>query len=393
MSHQKKLGLVFAAAEAGILFLGLALLVSSHRTIACERAVAAPEPAPVRPTRLTFRREADLQEERALRLVARARDESSRDREAALRLLASERFTEPSAFSIVAVARESLSKPTTPRVEATAPRRTTLAKDRPLPPRPKAPAERKAADEAARIAGAFPRALSTKHYDIFTTASSETLEAAGVSLEVLHEGLTRVFALETEPAGPVAVTIYSSKAEFLEKARPDRTWCAGFYSRSRIVTYEQTTPRDTESLLFHEATHQFEDMALGRERFEAAPRWLIEGLAAYFERSHVRNGELVTDSINDWRLPAVKEMIRAGRVSLRDLLHLSRETWGADHYEPAWSLVYYLVHGTEGGLARFKRYFEGVKAGEDGVKLFEKCFERPLDEIDARWRAWVLGLG
>ncbi len=381
-----------------------------------------------------------------MRLVALAQSEALRDRERALALLDGADFKAPSAVALVADARARILQPSKqgdarrsrrpsvvpgPEPSATPPPARPVATppsapprprpERPLPPLPRptpdpapdpapapspppapakpaapraklTPAERKAALEATRVAEGFARAVGTKHYDIFSNGSPETLKEASVRLELLFEGLAKAFALKEEPDRPFPVWIFASQAEFIAKGRPYQDWWAGFYDGTKIVTYDQPTLRGTEMILFHEGTHQFEELALGKESYAAAPAWLIEGLATYFEGNRVQNGQLSTDAIPEGRLPEVKRMIREGQVSLRDLIRVDRRSWGATHYSQAWSLIYFLVNGTKGGLPRFKKYFEGVKAGEDGVKLFEKCFDRPLDEIEAAWRKWVIEL-
>ena len=66
--------------------------------------------------------------------------------------------------------------------------------------------------------------------------------------------------------------------------------------------------------------------------------------------------------------------------------------FGALHYAHAWSLIHFLVNGTKGGKKRFIEYWERTKNGEEGVGLFEELFDRPMDEIEAGWKEYVLQL-
>src|SRR5581483_9231228 len=118
--------------------------------------------------------------------------------------------------------------------------------------------------------------------------------------------------------------------------------------------------------LLHEGAHQFEGLAFGDNLWRASI-WFVEGLAVYFESSEFQDRKLVTDLVNADRLKDVQRALKAGDfIPLGELIRTDQKNFTALHYAHAWSLIYFLCHGTKGGLERVKKYYEGLKAGKDG---------------------------
>jgi hypothetical protein len=165
----------------------------------------------------------------------------------------------------------------------------------------------------------------------------------------------------------------------------------GFYDGRKIVGFHgKLGGLTTQSVLFHEGTHQFQGLVLGRNMWRAKI-WLIEGLAVYFEACKVQ-GRRLNVKIPRSRLGAVKRAIRSGSyVPLATLIRMEQRQFGALHYAHAWSLIHFLVNGARGGKKRFIEYWEKTKeGGHDGVTLFEEIFNKPMSEIEAAWKDYVL---
>ena len=122
--------------------------------------------------------------------------------------------------------------------------------------------------------------------------------------------------------------------------------------------------------------------------------WLIEGLAVFFEACQPAGKRMKTNIIPKARLAHVRRAIRSGNyVRLHDLIRMEQRQFGALHYAHAWSLIHFLVHGAKGGKKRFLEYWERTKVGgHDPVKSFEELFNKPIDEIEAAWKDYVLKL-
>ena len=110
----------------------------------------------------------------------------------------------------------------------------------------------------------------------------------------------------------------------------------------------------------------------------------------YFEASKIEGGHLTTDQVSRPHLAALQRSLKAKEdVSLTTLIRVKQSDFAFTHYAHAWSLIYFLVHGTEGGLERIRRYFDGMREGKDGVKLFEELFNRPMSQIEDAWKAYA----
>jgi hypothetical protein len=201
----------------------------------------------------------------------------------------------------------------------------------------------------------------------------------------------RIFAYKPELTRSFPVHLFASQQEFMARTGHG-PGVGGFYDGEKIVGFHGNLGSLTpQSVLFHEGTHQFQGLVFGQNMWRAKI-WFIEGLAVFFESSTIE-GKKLNQQIPQQRLMNVKRAIQSGSyVHLAELIRMEQREFGALHYAHAWSLIYFLCNGTKGGLERFKKYFEGVKEGKEGVKLFEELFDKPIDEIEAAWKAYVLGM-
>jgi hypothetical protein len=257
---------------------------------------------------------------------------------------------------------------------------------------PLTPEERKAAVEKAKEKGHWKVAFLSKYYDFYSNGPAEEVRALAAIMDLMCDEYRRIFGHKQPIARPFPVWLYANQSEFMAQTRKPNG-VGGFYDGEKIVAFHgRLRELTTEVVLFHEGTHQFQGLVLGDNMWKAK-LWFIEGLAVYFESSEVNGRHLVTDVIPQARLAQVKRDLHSGNyVRLRDLIRMDRRQFSAREYAYSWSLIYFLCHGTKGGLERFKKYFEGVKEGKDGVRLFEELFDKPIDRIEDAWREWVLNL-
>lgn len=257
--------------------------------------------------------------------------------------------------------------------------------------KPLTPEEHKAAVDEAKKAGGWSVAHSSKHYDFFSNGPVDEVKKLASTMDRMCEEYKDIFAYKPELTRSFPVHLFANQQEFMAKTGHG-PGVGGFYDGERIVGFHGNLGSLTpQSVLFHEGTHQFQGLVFGQNMWRAKI-WFIEGLAVFFESSTI-DGKKLNQQIPQQRLSNVKRAIQSGSyVHLADLIRMEQREFGAIHYAHAWSLIYFLCNGTKGGLERFKKYFEGVKEGKEGVKLFEDLFSKPIDEIETAWKAYVLGM-
>ncbi len=253
-------------------------------------------------------------------------------------------------------------------------------------------AERKAQLAQNKAQGSWSVAYSSKEYDFYSNGPEAEVRKLAKTMDRMFAEYKRIFKFDQDSTRPFPIHLYGSQREFMSRTKKG-PGTGGFYDGHKIVGFHgKLGGLTTESVLFHEGTHQFEGLVLGRNMWKAKI-WLIEGLAVYFEACKVE-GRNVRVEIPKSRLSSVRRAIRAGSyVPLATLIRMEQAQFGALHYAHAWSLIHFFVNGAKGGKKRFIEYWEKTKEGREGVKLFEEIFDRPIGEIEAAWKEYVLKLG
>lgn len=251
---------------------------------------------------------------------------------------------------------------------------------------PETPEERKARVAQKKAAGGWATTHMSTYYNFFSNGPMKETKAYAAAMDKACVTFKKIFNYKKDIVRSFPIFMYANQQEFGSKTGKGQG-VGGFYtSDGRIVSFHS---RRAQSTLFHEGTHQFQGLALGRNMW-SAKIWFIEGLATYFEGSKVRKKDIDTSPIPKDRLASVKRAINSGTyVKLKTLIRMEQREFGAVHYAHAWSLIYFFVNGTKGGRKRFQKYFEGVKEGREGIALFEECFDKPIDEIEKYWIDFV----
>jgi RNase P/RNase MRP subunit p29 len=250
--------------------------------------------------------------------------------------------------------------------------------------------ERAAQLAQGKQAGGWKVGYSSKYYDVYSNGKLDEVKKLAAVMDKMCDEYVSIFKFEHAITRPFPIHIYASQQEFMSRTGMGQG-TGGFYDGKKIVAFHGSLGSlNTQSVLFHEGTHQFQGLVMGRNMWRAKI-WLIEGLAVFFEASEVQGRRLRTGAIPAGRLANVKRAINSGSyVRLRDLIRMDQAQFGAIHYAHAWSLIYFLVNGTKGGKKRFVQYWEEVKNGHpDQVKLFEELFNKPIEEIEAAWKDYV----
>ncbi|MBE3068691.1 MAG: PDZ domain-containing protein [Planctomycetes bacterium] len=164
---------------------------------------------------------------------------------------------------------------------------------------------------------------------------------------------------------------------------------------SRAVGRYENATRTLESIsvsdvLFHEFTHGLhhgDQVAAGQRH---AP-WVVEGLASLFQRCTVRKGRIEVQPGSD--LVALQDAVRDKKVHpLTELAAMDHKTFMEDAatcYMQARYVMFQLYR--EGKLRAFyETYKADYVADPTGMKSLAKTLGKPIKDVDADWRRWVL---
>ncbi|MFO7897642.1 MAG: DUF1570 domain-containing protein [Planctomycetota bacterium] len=241
----------------------------------------------------------------------------------------------------------------------------------------------------------MPFRLETKHFVIKTDTGRHVCKNTGRAMEHLYKEFQEIFGVrEGAQAKKTELVIFKEKADFLAYAEDLggqlRDGTLGFYrwasdGRSQIVSYKrQTKEHHTLSTLYHEATHHFLKLALGRQ----PPLWLNEGLAVFFETSRWEHGRLKTGVIPRQRLKLLQRALKLHRHHpLANLMTFGKDKYDALAYAEGWSLVYFLLD--KAGRKRFGQYLQKLRDGDDPDEAFKASFTDDIDKLEEKWKAYV----
>jgi tetratricopeptide (TPR) repeat protein len=240
----------------------------------------------------------------------------------------------------------------------------------------------------------------SKHYLFLSNTSPDITQSYAKMMDRMYEEYCRIFVYKEEQKVPFLVHLYGSQREFMQKDRKG-PGVGGYYDGSKIVCFlGKAGTINTQAVLFHEGTHQFEGLIWpDMDALTAKPGgiWMIEGLATYFECSEFQEGKLVTGLVNRGRVGALRSAMATNRyVRLPDLIRMTQRGYGPFHYAHGWGACYFFIHADKKLFLKFKEYFkEFKKTGIDPVEAFQRIFcTGTIDEekLDNAWREYILNL-
>lgn len=282
--------------------------------------------------------------------------------------------------------------------------------------------------------------LERENYVTYTNAGYEVLVRCAEAMEQMN-AFYRVFfdhATDGESIGRIDLNIFRTRDEYLKLGQgPPVEWSGGHYTGSAVETYISGGFESSVGTLFHEAAHQFVDMATN------ASGWLNEGLASFFEGCRILpNGTVLMNMPANHRLfPLAQRMDKGWMADHLDGMNSDKPSdstpekaptfgivlenkyeWGPAWYDPTWGVVYFLynyqdeVDGRYIYRSAFRVFIDksGGRVGEGAIKNFEEVvlaapqppiagFERddelpPLRlaktvaELDPIWKDYILRL-
>ena len=264
----------------------------------------------------------------------------------------------------------------------------------------------------AKVPAAFPENLSSKHYEVKTTATKEEGQELLDFMELVHSTYTTLL----KPENPQeldkrrnTLVLFKNYDEFVRAGAPQG---AGAYYDHRtrdLVGFYDTN--DMKPFFAHEGMHQFTDAT--SKNFSAFNMWFTEGIADCIGNSEVRNKKLYmcvkSGRIARMRLPSIQAALRAGATPpLRRLMTLDRIVFmrNADLcYAMSWSWCHFLItypkdedRGVQIPDGKYRKnlagYYEQVRTGAvSHEKAWAESFKGyPLEEMEEQWKKYVLGL-
>ena len=246
-------------------------------------------------------------------------------------------------------------------------------------------AEAKALAEASQKrygAGYVTQIDNQRHIVFVSTLDTHTMGRVTASLGAYMDQQRRF--LFRQPLSWNVTVILPTLSDY---RRPQATGSfAGHYDPA-TRTLESLSLSD---VLVHEFTHVLHhgDQVAANQRH---PVWIREGLACFFQRSTVREGRLEALFARD--LAGLQDAVRDRKnLSLAALVTTEPDAFMKDAglcYAEAHYVMFYL-HQLEKLKDFYETYKEGYAKDPSGAAALVQMLGKPLDEIEADWREWVL---
>ena len=197
---------------------------------------------------------------------------------------------------------------------------------------------------------------------------------------------------QTPPDRPIAVLLFNDEAGY-------RHWAAALFGDEDVSVYGYYKPgRRTLVMniatgggtLVHELTHALVDFD-----FPTVPDWFNEGLASLHEQCRFRPDGEGIDGLVNWRLPALQEAIRQGRLRSLQRLIGDDDFRGAEvglNYAQARYFCLFLQERSL--LEDFSRRLRANGSDDPlGLATVGEIFpELSWERLDADFQAWALQL-
>ena len=229
----------------------------------------------------------------------------------------------------------------------------------------------------------------TRYYEIETNLDYEFFETLKAAMDQIHEFYRDTFDYKKK-APRARIAVHRKRSDFdrfsLEiLGRAIQSESVGGYwvaAQNTVAAYDRSygnpnmTREDLWHTLFHEASHQFTTLLMGKnaKRGLITPAWLNEGTATYFEGCVIKaDGTILKNDVAKHRLRSWWWIEHsASQKSLEDLVAHVRNT-GADStgtlsyegvfYPYGWALVYFLLNYEEND----RRVYGPPITGEGGI--------------------------
>jgi hypothetical protein len=264
----------------------------------------------------------------------------------------------------------------------------------------------------AKVPASFPENLSSKHYELKTSAKKEEGQELLDYMELVHQTYTSLL----KPDNPqdldkkrFTVILFKDMEEYVKAGAPPGS--GAYYdprTRELVGWYDVTFMKP---FFAHEGMHQFTDAT--SKNFFNFNMWFTEGIADCIGNCEVRNKKLFmcvkSGMIARMRLQTIQGAIRSGGIpSLSRLMALPKDVFMRNAelcYAMSWSWCHFLItfpkdedRGLQIPDGRYRKnlagYYEQIRAGGVGhEKAWAESFKGlPLEELEEQWKKYVMNL-
>ncbi len=267
------------------------------------------------------------------------------------------------------------------------------------------------------------KVFRTPHYVVCHNTSDAFAQETGELVEQLCKAFTAYFGGRgmglDRPQFPMVLLVFNSEAEFHEyrnksKESSSLTQIAGYYSIStNRVAFFNAAGKDSAkygnaqwhnmSTVIHEATHQIAFNSGCHPRLAENPRWIIEGLATYFETPELQGKKIAWSEVGKVNGPRLDRFVayrKKGRKpdSIKRLIATDDRFRGddiaGDAYSESWAMTHFLVNKR---MPQFLKYLKllGAKqpfesdTPEQRLEDFQTAFGRNMQLLDNSFLSYV----
>jgi hypothetical protein len=258
----------------------------------------------------------------------------------------------------------------------------------------------------------LPETLTSKHYEMKTSAAKEEGQELLDFMELVHQTYTALL----KPDNPqdldkkrFTIHLYKDMEEYVKAGAPPGSGAYYDPATKQLVGWYDTT--FMKPFFAHEGMHQFTDAT--SKNFFNFNMWFTEGIADCIGNCEVRGKKLYmcvkSGMIARMRLQTIQAAIRQGGLPrLERLMTLSKPVFMNNAeicYAMSWSFCHFLItfpkdedRGSQIPDGKYRKnlagYYEQIRAG--GVsheKAWAESFKGiPMDELEEQWKKYVLGL-
>lgn len=253
--------------------------------------------------------------------------------------------------------------------------------------------------------------LKTSHYVIHTNLGKKPARRYTKLMEELHDEYRRAFrGYKPKTKGKLSVWLFRSQQDFMQETGR-RHDVGGYYDAQakRVVSYRgMFGSGTTDTVLAREGCHQYLDSIM--TNMGAAPAWIVEGFAVYFESAKVSDiGVVKMGRLPRERLIQLKADMAQGKfIPVSQLIRRNRNRFGTTEQAHAWSLIFFMMKKGSGRYSKaLSQFFDmcvnygvsttgGGRAGRRRSRVnLAAEFEKLIGDIQAfedAWRRCISGM-
>ncbi len=250
----------------------------------------------------------------------------------------------------------------------------------------------------------------TPHYEVQYNCDDDFAKQVGKHLEAILKEYMRRWPMEAtldDQTGKLSdgvirrftVKVFKTNEEFNSYASANGVGGAAAYfspMQDELVAYKTTDQGKDKTfhILYHEASHQYLHLYMGRE--VDLPIWLNEGVAEFFYGGEFKpDGSFLIEENKD-RISDIKEAIRTGAyVPLKDIFQYTQAQYYSNAgvcYAEGWAIAYFLWRTKDEKYAgRLDKYYDVLKSSGDKNEAHQAAFgDLDIMVFEEDWKKFIL---